>query len=239
MRPVIGIFVDPRENSDPRSGGMRYQLNANYVRMVADAGGNPVLITPETEPEELASLVDGILIPGGLDIDAAEYGAENHEKNELQVPLRYQMERRVYAALPRETPVFGICYGAQFLNVAEGGTLVQHLPETVGHESHSGGTLQRYELAADSKLAAAVGGTVIEGKSYHHQAVGEVAPTLRITAQAEDGTIEAVESTERSWAVGVQWHPERTPDDPATRRLFQAFIQAAAAYRLVRSEGAK
>jgi putative glutamine amidotransferase len=229
MSPIIGITVDCKHDpEDARTRG-NLTLNWNYAQAIADAGGIPVLIPPMADMAALASVIDGLLIPGGYDIDAARFGEENHPKVELQDPERFDGEHRLIAALPAEAPVLGICYGCQFLNVTRGGSLVQHLPDVVGHESHTGGTLQSYRLE-DSLLRKVVGTDAIEGKSYHHQAVNEVGVNLKVTAQAADGTVEAVEAIDRPWMIGVQWHPERTLEDPATRRLFDGFVAAARRY---------
>ncbi|HTQ08860.1 MAG TPA: gamma-glutamyl-gamma-aminobutyrate hydrolase family protein [Fimbriimonadaceae bacterium] len=226
MRPFIGITVDSiHEPGEPRTHG-KLSLNWNYAQAIADAGGNPLLIPPMADMEAVAKIIDGWLIPGGNDIDAARFGEENHETVKTIDPARYEGEERLYQTLAEDVPVFGICYGCQFLNVARGGTLIQHLPDVVEHEAHAGGTLERYEID-ESRLQEAIGQASIEGKSYHHQAVKSLGANLRVVARAGDGIVEAVEATDRPWLIGVQWHPERTLEDPATRRLFESFVNAA------------
>jgi putative glutamine amidotransferase len=228
MKPIIGITVEPKHEPDePRTRG-KLVLNWNYAQAVSDAGGVPILIPPMADMKELAQIIDGWLIPGGLDIDAQQFGEANHPKVDLQDPSRFAGERELLGQLDKEIPVLGICYGCQFLNVARGGNLIQHLPDVVDHESHEGGTLQRYSIS-DSHLRKVAGTETIEGKSYHHQAIKDLGRNLKAVATAEDGTIEAVEATDRPWMIGVQWHPERTLEDEATRRLFASFIEAARA----------
>ncbi len=198
---------------------------------MAEAGGIPLLIPPMADMDGIAGLIDGWLIPGGDDIDAKHFGEENHPKVELQDPARFEGEARLYKAIPDDLPVLGICYGCQFLNVIRGGSLIQHLPDVVGHEQHTGGTMQKYEVDPASKLGGVIGTSVIEGKSYHHQAVGNLGADLTITSRSEDGTVEAVEATDRPWVIGVQWHPERTFEDPHTRKIFDTLIQSATAYK--------
>ncbi len=230
MKPIIGISVDcEKDPADERTRG-KLTLNWNYAQAVSDAGGVPILIPPTADMEVVSSLIHGFLIPGGNDIDASRWGEANHPKAVLQDPTRYEAEAALLAILDKDVPVLGICYGAQFLNVNFGGTLVQHLPDVVGHETHAGGTLQEYELEPHSRLAEAMGGTKVQGKSYHHQAVGEPGENLRVVARNQDGTVEAVESTDRPWLIGVQWHPERTSADPATAKLFRDFVDAARRY---------
>lgn len=225
MKPIIAITVDV--DADP----LRMSLRWNYVEQVVHAGGNPLLISPLTDVEPLIDLIDGWLIPGGDDIDSVHFNQELHPMARLQHRSRWDGESRLYSKIDSTLPVLGICYGCQFLNVKRGGSLIQHVPDSVGHEEHSGGTMQTYSVTESSVLNRASGVTSIEGKSYHHQAVDEVAPGLTVSALAKDGTIEAIEDQTKPFWLGVQWHPERTPDDAATQSLFKAFIEAATNYR--------
>lgn len=231
MKPIIAITVESRrEPENVRTGG-KIELNWNYAQAIVDAGGLPLVVPPVADMAQVAQIADGWLIPGGDDLDPALWGEELHPKASLQDGTRYDAERRLFDALPPEAPVLGICYGCQVLNVLKGGSLDQHVPDALGHDEHSGGTMQAYAIEEDSLLAQSAGAARMEGKSYHHQAVGRAAEGLRVVARTEDGTVEAIEATDRPWLLGVQWHPERTPDDPATRRLFERFVAAAAAYR--------
>jgi len=230
MKPIIGITVDcEHAPGDARTRG-KLTLNWNYAEGISDAGGVPVLIPPTADMKVLAGIIHGWLIPGGDDIDAAQFGEENHPKVSLQDPSRFDGEQRLFREIDPAMPVFGICYGCQFLNVARGGTLIQHLPDVVGHEEHTGGTMQEYRVDDDSKLASVVDATAISGKSYHHQAVKDLGEGMKIVSRGEDGTVEAIEASDRSWMIGVQWHPERTLEDGASRSLFEKFVQAAAEY---------
>jgi putative glutamine amidotransferase len=231
-KPIIGITVESKHDpSDERSMG-NMALNWNYAQAIADAGGVPLIIPPQADASAVVPLIDGWLIPGGLDIDAARFGQQNHEKVELQDPRRYASEEAIYTHARPEMPILGICYGCQFLNVVRGGTLQQHLPDVLGGAGyHSGGTLDSYRIDAESKLSLESGAHEMRGKSYHHQAVDELGQGLRAVARHEDGTVEAIEATDRPWVIGVQWHPERTLDDAATRRLFEGFVKAAAEFK--------
>ena len=229
MKPLIGITVNAKEEPEDKSGG-RLWLNWNYAQVIADAGGIPILIPPQADMKALSETIDGWLIPGGDDIDAKHFGEENHPAVQKVEDERFNAEAELYKHLSAETPVLGICYGCQFINVQRGGKLIQHLPDVVGHDAHTGGTDQRYLIRSGSKLASIVGKEVAGGKSYHHQAVGALGQGLSVVAEHEDGMVEAIEATDRPWMVGVQWHPERTFKDPESRKLFEAFIKAASEY---------
>lgn len=231
MKPLIAITTESsHEPDDARTGG-KLSVNWNYTQAVADAGGVPIVVPPTADMAIIAGLVDGWLLTGGADLDSAIWGEPLHPKSEIQDGTRIDAERRLFERLDPKKPILGICYGCQALNVLRGGSLDQHVPDTVGHESHTGGTMQAYAIEGDSLLSRSAEATMMEGKSYHHQAVARIGQGLRVVATSEDGTIEAVEATDRPWLIGVQWHPERTLDDPATRRLFERFIRAAAEHR--------
>ncbi len=230
MRPLIGITVDAEfDDSNDRSNG-KLMLNWNYASRVAEACGNPILISPLTDLEWAAKSIDGWLIPGGADMDARHFGEENHPKAELMNPKRWEMEDRLFSLIDPELPTLGICYGCQFINVKRGGSLIQHLPDVVENDEHTGGTLQPYELVGASKLSTFAGTERVEGKSYHHQAVARVGSGLAVVAKHDDGTVEAIEDASKPFFVGVQWHPERTPEDAATQNLFRSFVEAAREY---------
>lgn len=229
-KPLIGITVESKHApQDDRSHG-EIRLNWNYAEMVSLAGGVPLVLPPTSDTAVIAGLIDGWLIPGGMDIDAARFGEENHPMADLQDPSRYDFESCLFDRVPNELPILGICYGCQFLNVKMGGALEQHIPDRTGNGHHSSGELAEYSIEGGSKLASIVGPSVM-GRSYHHQAVSKLAEGLSVNAHHADGTVEGVEVTARPFVVGVQWHPERTPDDEGSQRLFAAFVEAAATYR--------
>lgn len=226
MKPIIGITVEPnRDPENDRSGG-KLVLNWNYTQIIADAGGVPILIPPTADPKEIAKLIDGWLIPGGLDIDASHFGEENHPEVELQDPSRFAIEKALYRELSPEIPVLGICYGCQFLNIARGGSLFQHVPDVVGNDLHGGGNWEEISIEPSSRLAE-IAGNRVRGRSFHHQALDRIGSGLKVIGKTPDGIVEAIEATDRPWMVAVQWHPERSYADEGNRRLVESFIAQA------------
>lgn len=199
-----------------------------YLDGVARAGGVPLLLPPVGTDLSVLDVVDGLVVIGGADVDPGWYGAEPHPTTRDTRPERDRHELRLLeAALERGLPVLGVCRGAQVLNVALGGSLHQHLPEVTGHEQHRpepgvfGSSRVRTEPGTQ---AARILGEETTVPCYHHQALDRVADPLRVTARADDGTVEAVELPGPGWVLGVQWHPE---ENPADLRLFEAHVQAA------------
>jgi putative glutamine amidotransferase len=220
-RPRIGI------TSSPLRGDAYY---ATYKRAVEAAGGEPVTITPleRPRPEDVTLVlasIDGFLAPGGWDVAPEEYGeARPLDMTHVDPPLDRTEIALVRGALVEGLPVFGICRGQQLINVALGGSLVQHID---GHDMHGHprGTLaHEIQVVAGSELSA-VAPVPLHVNSLHHQAVKNVAPGLRVTAHSPDGIVEGVES-EDAMVVAVQCHPEELVDEHAwARALFRRFIE--------------
>src|SRR5947208_4115290 len=212
-------------------------LPASYARSVAAAGGLPVLLPPidiGTAAAASAALdgLHGLILTGGADIDPARYGADREARTGDARPDRDAWEAAlVCAALDRGMPTLGICRGMQVVAVALGGTLVQHLPEQVGDDSHCP-TIGRHgrhdvDLAADSRIVRMLGATRVAVPTYHHQAVERLPDDLAATGWADGGSIEAFEHRAGSWLVGVQWHPEVA--DGAD--LFRGFVDVCRTQR--------
>lgn len=206
-----------------------------YFEAVNKAGGIAILLPPQPVDDEIAREVlaglDGLIITGGKDVDPARYGQSPHPETDEPRPDRDAWEDALLtAAIETELPFLGICRGAQLLNVARGGSLLQHLPDVVGSTRYNlgAGEFAENEVTVEgSKLASMIGESVV-GKSYHHQAIDRVGDGLVVTARSDDGTIQAVELPSVPFGVGVQWHPEQDAEDI---RLFEGLVDAAKAYR--------
>lgn len=204
-----------------------------YVEKVARAGGVPILLPPlggrRTARAAAAAVapLHALVLAGGPDIDPRQYAAQPDPATADVRPERDVWELALLdAALDRRIPVLGICRGAQLLNIARGGTLYQHLPHTIGHDDHRPAPAEYgpVEIALEpDALPGSLLGTRISVPCYHHQAVRRLGRGLAVTGRALDGTVEAVQLTERAFVVGVQWHPEQDAD----RRLFDALVAAA------------
>ena len=211
----------------------------DYEEAVRRAGGEVRILNYATDaPAAVVSEVDGILLPGGDDVQPSLYGEDSHPKFEAAEPGRdaYELELARRAA-DADLPLFAICRGIQVLNVARGGTLVQdipsELPDAIPHEvrdtphaiAHdvwvSEGTLLH------TLLRERIDGDACPVNSRHHQAVETVGNGLVVSATAPDGVIEAVEDPSKRFCLGVQWHPENFYRTVEFRALFEAFIDAA------------
>lgn len=236
-RPVIGISCSTLVLTGMR-GIPRHALSEFYVNAILDAGGLPLMmpnVGPELAPSYLAR-VDGLLLSGGLDVDPIKYGERPHPKLGLLDQVRDDWELElVRGAHGAGMPIFAICRGVQVLNVAFGGSLIQDIPSEVDnpvkHEQQSvrqDTTSHQISIVPDTRLSEIAGGLPrIRVNSFHHQAVKDVAEGFVVTANTEDGVIEALEDPKHPYCVGVQWHPERVLHDDFTRSLFRNFVDAA------------
>lgn len=214
-------------------------LPAVYFQGVSLAGGVAVLLPPQPTDAGTADRVldglDGLILTGGKDVDPARYGQLPHRCTDEPDRVRDAWEfALVDGALRRGMPVLGICRGAQVLNVALGGTLIQHLPDVIGHTHHQKGNAVFGTSAVwtepGTRLADLIG-TTSDAQCYHHQAIDHLGDGLIVSARDDDGVIEAVELDRAAhpgeWVVAVQWHPEERLDD---LRLFAGVVAAAAAH---------
>jgi anthranilate synthase component 2/putative glutamine amidotransferase len=199
-------------------------LPTTYVDCIAAAGGIPLLLPPIDDinvAKQVVEALDGLVISGGPDVDPALYDEPAHATTDEPRVQRDAWELALLqAALERDIPVLGICRGAQLFNVAYGGSLIQHME---GHRVVPAvfkGT--QVELDPEA-LPGSILGPSVTVSCYHHQAIDRLGDGLTVTGRADDGTIEAVVAEDKSFAVGVQWHPEQDRE----LRLFAALVQAA------------
>jgi putative glutamine amidotransferase len=239
VRPLIGITTHTH-NDETNS---RYAIHASYTRAVEVAGGAPILIPLDLGDDSLRAVfdrLDGLLIPGGVDVDPKEYGEQVAPYCGSIDPAEDATEQRLLRwAFEKPLAILGICRGIQMLNVAAGGSLYQdvdaQLPNLL-HHPHIQGNPRNFrahtiEVKPQSRLARALGTSQIEVNSRHHQAVKEVAPGFHVTAHAPDGIIEGIEPDDlRHFVLGVQFHPENLIDDDVrTVGIFKEFVKAAQA----------
>lgn len=210
-----------------------------YLDAVTDAGGIAVLLPPQPVTRAVAASVlarlDGLIVSGGADVDPGLYGQVAHPRTGRPRTDRDAWEEALLtAAIDAELPFLGICRGAQLLNVALGGTLVQHLPDLVGDDSFQPGEgvfgPKTVAIDADSRLAALLrqDDDELDVHVYHHQSIDRIADGLVVTARTEEGVIEAVELPTVPFGLAVQWHPE---EETADRRLFAGLVDAARRHR--------
>jgi putative glutamine amidotransferase len=232
-QPVIGICA-VRERARWAFWDQDAHLVADsYVRPLQRAGAIAVLLPIDARaPTHLLDRLDGLLLIGGADIDPAAYGAERHPATASTYPERDRFEiAMLHCAIDRGMPVLAICRGMQILNVAFGGTIEQNLIAPDGSNPHRkvtgtfDGTEHDVTLEPGSLAARAAGEEIHTARCHHHQAVLDLGEGLVVTGRASDGVTEAIETTDGSWVLGVQWHPEA---DERTR-LFSALRDAAAA----------
>ncbi len=231
-RPLIGIVPDYSEEKK------QMELYSNYVTSVEKSGGIPLILpipSDEKTAEKFTALCDGFLFSGGIDVSPKRYGEEPipelGEVSLLRDEADFQYFRLAYES---KKPIFGICRGAQVLNVCRGGTLYQDLPaqfsgKLLNHRQAEPGDVKTHEVLAlkESTVAKAYGTEKFTVNSFHHEAVKAVAPGLTVTAKAPDGVIEALEDFSYGFFVLVQWHPEKIFDVcKGSQNLFRFFIEA-------------
>ena len=239
-RPVIAVTIGV-EQAQWGAGwdGHAAILPMDYVRSVRAAGGLPVLVPPDEalqrHPDEILDIADGVLFAGGADIHPDAYGHVPSTHLEPVDPVRDRVELAVMRrALERDIPILGICRGFQLLNIASGGTLHQHLPDTLGHDHHRrrvgtfAGNHHPVTIASGSRIAVMEGASTIERASHHHQGVDTVGTGVQVTGRCTlDDLPEAIELTDRSFAVAVQWHPEVEAECTPIRGLVTAARERA------------
>jgi len=232
--PLVGVTTYRQQATWGPWDRMAAVLPAAYADCVAAAGARPLLLPPcdgpgaaaDTAADAVAAL-DGLVLVGGGDIDPARYGQAPHpETSGVNAPRDESELALLEAALGAGLPVLAICRGMQLLDVHLGGTLVQHVPDVVGHDGHrpAQGCFADVEVTVEpASLLGKILGSSASVRCSHHQAVDRLGEGLVVTARAPDGLAEAVELPDGPFVVGVQWHPEESAD----LRLFEALADAA------------
>ncbi|HEU5059414.1 MAG TPA: gamma-glutamyl-gamma-aminobutyrate hydrolase family protein [Kofleriaceae bacterium] len=246
VTPLIAVTTseirDRKPETDVQDGQPpqhEMALGLKYLHATEAAGGLPMVVPP-LGAAAVAPLLDrcsGLLLSGGPDLDPTAYNERAHAETGPVEPHLDAFELQLARmAIARRMPIFAICRGMQLLNVARGGTLHQHLPDLVGdavqhRQTEPGGRPTHWvRFRPDSQVARLMGRKRTKVNSLHHQAIDRLGSGLVATAWAADGTIEAVEATDRDFVFGVQWHAECLVGRPEQAALFGAFVEAAAAY---------
>lgn len=235
MRPLIGITIHP--TIDPDRANLD-RLVADIVEGVERAGGLPLLVPlglSESTLRDLSSRLAGLLLSGGGDIEPERYHAPARDARLGGLCAERDRTELLLTgwALAEQQPLFGICRGAQLLNVALGGTLYQDVSEHPGAIRHTfsdedfANRPHAVKVAEESRLARILKQPLLDVNSLHHQAIRDVAPALQAVAHAPDGLVEAVELPDAPFALAVQWHPECLLALPEHQALFDAFVAAA------------
>lgn len=242
MKPLIGLTTEHFSSGYFAQPDQDVQgVLRTYLEAVIGAGGVPVLIPLAITGDDLQTVyerLDGVLLPGGCDIDPAYFNEAPHP-NLGEVDLERDRVELAFARFAVEggKPVLGVCRGAQVINVAFGGTLYQDLPSeyegTLLRHAHPVKDFDRSHLAhpvrveEESRLAHALGSPIVQVNSRHHQSIKDVAQGFETVARAPDGVIEGIELPQHPFALGVQWHPENLQARPEMKRLLEAFVAAS------------
>lgn len=234
MKPVIGITSWKRHLDTFYGPDTLQTLAAFYTDSIANAGMTPVMFPSSLDPgdaERLVSLVDGVLLSGGDDIDPASYDSENTDSKRVSSAADGFEVAVVESARRQGTPLLAICRGLQLLNVALGGTLLQEVTSAGGvHDlitkDHEEMNARRHVVTfeAGAALADIYGAAEAKVNTLHHQGLDRLSDDLIVEGRTDDGLIEAARFNGDWWALGVQWHPERMDGDH--QEIFAAFRRA-------------
>lgn len=237
-KPIIGITLDSAKDSEKYKYASFpwYALRKNYVDCVVQAGGIPIMLIHDLSTiDEILNLIDGIIIPGGdEDINPRFYNqaitSDKVKTNDERAIFEIELTKK---ALKKDMPFLGICNGMQLLNIVCGGTLIQHIPDyhksDINHEQPAPKHVPSHviNIKSGTKLSdIANGAQEVKVNSTHHQAIGQLGTGLIVSAAAPDGIIEAIESINHKYAIGVEWHPEYLNSD-LDLNIFKNLINSA------------
>jgi len=244
-RPRIGITMDVDRGGADDDARKVLELPADYARQIFHAGGMAVLLPFTHDPalrQEMIAALDGLLVPGGGDLDPRLYGQTPHPATRRADKDRQDFDLALLAlAEARALPTLGICLGCQAMNVQRRGTLHQHLPDraaaTLEHrKTGDRRNMHDLDIRPGTRLAAALQLAKLPVNSRHHQGIDRVGHGLVPCAVAPDGLVEAVEDPSLPFWLAVQWHPENLEGTPH-ERLFEALVEAARAYQRMQETG--
>lgn len=226
-RPLIGITSVYSTNN--KSGTT--WVDFAYVKAVTETGGAPLVLPTISEDQILQQFVDqldGLVLVGGDDIPPSAYGQQPHETVKIMPSQRYNFERNLISLWwTSGKPLLGICLGAQFTNVVQGGSLIQDIPSQVGTTvKHRG--YHNVKIEPKSSLARILGSDQAYVYSNHHQAVKDLGRDLKIIARSEDGVAEAMERTDGKFGLFVQWHPEAGDSIEQRNAIYGALVRECA-----------
>lgn len=234
-KPIIGIVLDLVKKSDndkAYSNRDHYALRCDYSDVITSLGAVPLYIPYCLDIDRILESIDGLIIPGGdEDINPKFYGqkiiSDKVKVNDKRASFELSLAKR---ALELDMPIFGICNGLQLINVVMGGTLIQHIPDRIqsdiNHEQPKPKEIPTHSvfIKEDTLFRSLSEADKIEVNTTHHQSIDEIAPGLLVSGRAPDGIIEAIESTNHQFVVGVQWHSEYLNTD-LDRNLFKRLIE--------------
>ena len=241
-KPKIGIAGGLlTANEEILAGAFRTYVNHNYVRALEKAGAVPVLLPVLADPDDLPAQLeglDGLLVPGGADIDPVFYGEQPRPRLGATCPASDRRTLALIAAADAAgLPILGICRGAQAINVAFGGTLYQdqesEIPGCLKHVQQSARQQPSHAVTlAKGSFLARIFGTAAQVNSFHHQSVKQLAPGFAVTARADDGVVEGIErcGAQKNFVCGVQFHPEMMAEADCVpmQTLFDRFVSLCA-----------
>ena len=231
MKPIIGILANTKMTSTVNE---EIHLNCSYINAIEKGGGIPIIIPISTDEDNIKSTiekVDGLLIPGGVDVNPLYY---NEEPQILLGEINGRLDEfnliATKIALELNKPILGICRGAQVLNICLGGTIYQDISYTnknfVKHSQNAKGNIKTHSVEiVNSELLESILGKEIDVNSFHHQSVKDLGKNLKASAYSKDGIIEAIEKEDAKFVVGIQWHPELLVDNcDKMLNLFKTFV---------------